>query len=93
MDRENTVNVSFNFQLGPGFDLLEVHAALAPVAGRHGFRQTGAGTWLETGTRDVGGSMPAANLEAMDAELRGELGAKYLGYEGPSPGAGAPGDA
>ncbi|MDF1552482.1 MAG: hypothetical protein P1P84_05435 [Deferrisomatales bacterium] len=83
MEKKNTVTVSFNFQLGPGFDLLEVHAALDPVARSHGFRQSGAGTWLETAVRDVGGSIPAGNLEAMDVELRRELGERYLGYEGP----------
>ena len=40
-ESSETVAVSFNFQLGPGFDLLEVHGALTPVAKKHGFRDAG----------------------------------------------------
>lgn len=85
------VTICFNFQLELGFDLPEVAAALIPLAPKYGFREHGAGTWLASGVRDVGGTMPLDRVRAMDAELREKLGVRYLGHV--VSGAGTPSEA
>jgi len=53
---------------------------LAPLGRQHGFRETGVGTWLQTGVRDVAGRIPRGNLEAMDSALQQSLEGRYLGF-------------